>query len=124
MAFDEDNCRECDRMCEPGETCCHGECVNTREDEAHCGGCFQPCGSQEHCCNTGSGGECVPLTGVFDISSGRTDYCGQCSWSSQTSCDPGEGCCDDGGEVPECVTLDDPAGFCGGDQIHGNRARI
>jgi hypothetical protein len=37
--------------------CCHGECVNTRNDIAHCGGCDRPCGGPNPYCAGDTCGE-------------------------------------------------------------------
>lgn len=42
----------------PGEEICGGACVNTLEDEKHCGKCFDDCGENGGFCDQG---ECVVI---------------------------------------------------------------
>jgi uncharacterized protein YkwD len=45
-------------MCSRQEALCGGECVNTQQDEAHCGRCDRACGGGESCMS----GSCVQVS--------------------------------------------------------------
>jgi hypothetical protein len=55
--------------------CCDGQCVDTRTDEAHCGGCSRACAADTNCC----GGACIDLTR-------NRQHCGRCGRRCQGSC--------------------------------------
>jgi hypothetical protein len=80
---DENNCGVCGRMCGDSETCCAGNCVDTKTDGTYCGACDVQCGSGLTC----SEGDCVTIEcdvsdcGIFCIPLVETSCCrtdGQC----------------------------------------------
>lgn len=110
--------------CSGDLTRCGGACVDTRTDEAHCGGCTG------HACPTGAtceAGECrcpegqTPCGGACVDLQSSDENCGACGHAC------GLGTCQAGGCVcqalpvescgatasPECANLDDDAANCG-----------
>lgn len=97
-----------DASCESlGGTICDGECVNTDNDQRHCGGCGNSCGGDTPSCGAG---ECR----LFLCS--REDPCpGDSSCCGRICCDAQEACC----EVPDfpvnridCIDLSTTGGRC------------
>jgi hypothetical protein len=63
--------------------CCHNECVNTRNDIAHCGGCDRPCGGSNPFCSGDTCGE-PPCSATC---AGGTQCCAnQCCPAGQLCC--------------------------------------
>ena len=68
--------------CQPGETDCSGECVDTNTDESHCGGCGLAC-AQGEACDSGvctspcQAGETLCSDTCVDTNTDESN-CGQC----------------------------------------------
>jgi hypothetical protein len=43
-------CGDCDNPCDPGLTCCSGQCVDTKTDRGNCGRCNLFCSGMTDCC--------------------------------------------------------------------------
>jgi len=119
-----EECSDPAELC-PNETQCDNACIDTRNDEANCGGCGTACAEGETC-NNGScasdsgcgaglmecGGDCVNLDS-------SADHCGECNNACDDDllCSNGEcsDSCDDGLTVCDqaCADLDEDAEHCG-----------
>jgi hypothetical protein len=90
--------------CEPGTSCCAGDCTDTSTSSEHCGRCGNPCGINAVCC----GGRCVSRCGsseVFDAAS-----CSCKPVVCDPPCQPGDvcrpfGCGPDGCGVGICCQV-------------------
>jgi hypothetical protein len=115
--FDEAKVATC---CAEGRECCDAECVDTFDDNDHCGGCNQQCSPGKFC----FGGDCVCQHGLTLCGSICRDtqrdenHCGGCN----KPCSPGATCvngsCSDTCEAParalraECPPDDGCGGQC------------
>ena len=68
--------------CLAGETVCAGECVNTSQDVAHCGGCGQACEVGQVCslgvCSGGCDDGLTECDGGCADTDSDPDHCGAC----------------------------------------------
>jgi hypothetical protein len=100
--------------CDPGMTFCGTKCVDTKSDNANCGGCEQPCAADRVCndgtCSTtcAEGFTKCPDGACYDLTKTAT-HCGSCTNSCGTDQDCHESSC-----VPRCVAPTDTqcAGTC------------
>ncbi len=111
-------------VCDPPQTLCGDACVDTDDDDAHCGGCDQPCDAGQMC----SAGQCMaPCDAGLEMCGGACvdtdadpDHCGGCDMP----CRPDQLCnvgscaleCDVGLEAcgGACVQTDVDNAHCGG----------
>jgi len=76
--------------CQPWETSCGGECVDTQTDPGHCGGCGNVCGMEvcaEGMCSAGCGDLTQCGQSCVDLE-GDSLHCGECD----SPCDEGQLC--------------------------------
>jgi hypothetical protein len=64
--------------------CCHGFCVNTRNDIDNCGGCDRPCTGQDPFCSNGTCG--TPPCSATNCSAGALCCGSQCCTAGQLCC--------------------------------------
>jgi Cys-rich repeat protein len=100
----DDECKQGDAG-PPGGACCNGVCVNTAEDNAHCGACGKACGIGTVCCAS----SCTdPM--------GDVNHCGACGKVCNLA--NAKAKCETGACVPESCTVGfadcdkDPANGC------------
>ena len=112
--------RDLDKSCGDAGTRCWGLCVDTQNNDSHCGSCDHPCGADEAC----SRGICCPLSeencagncASLLSSAAHCGSCGQaCSPSERCSkgkcCPSGEGNC--GGSCYDLSSSPTNCGRCG-----------
>lgn len=76
----------CSPACGVGRECCNGQCVNTANDPAHCGGCDVVCsGATSYCGGTCTAPPCSLDAGV--CGSGESCCGGACCGAGQLCCD-------------------------------------
>jgi len=64
--------------CEPGLSDCSGECIDTMNDENHCGECWNPCEEDQVCLNGLCWEECIETDdGVDQYNYGETTFLNQ-----------------------------------------------
>jgi hypothetical protein len=106
-------------VCQPPQSICESQCVDTSFDPLHCGGCNKPCGGGKQCL----GGECVCPTGLMDCNgvcadlmsdSGNCNGCGN-TCNDGRVCDRGACVCPPNfGECDGvCVDFDTDPEHCG-----------
>ena len=86
--------------CGSNQTCCNGNCVDTRSNAANCGACGSACAGGSTCCD----GSCVNTMTDVDHCGGCDERCdddgdrcvaGRCRCGDGDPCDGLERCCDE-----------------------------